>query len=119
LWGIRPDVKVVPVPPPVRKINSKGTAVLNARRAGNRGKFQETPQDYSGFWLTPQTPTPKSAKTRLVRARARGRVRRDVTAEFLLLNHLYLLEREATKVEPDASISESTDPPPNPSQSTE
>ena len=32
------DVKVVPVPPPVRKINSKGTAVLNALRAGNRGK---------------------------------------------------------------------------------
>jgi class 3 adenylate cyclase len=29
---------VVPVPPPVRGINSKGTAVLNARRAGNRGK---------------------------------------------------------------------------------
>jgi len=29
-WRIRPDVSVVPVPPPVRKINSKG--------AGNRGK---------------------------------------------------------------------------------
>jgi hypothetical protein len=29
---------LVPVPPPVRKINSKGTAVLNARRAGNPGK---------------------------------------------------------------------------------
>jgi DNA-binding transcriptional LysR family regulator len=26
------------VPPSIRKINSKGTAVLNARRAGNRGK---------------------------------------------------------------------------------
>jgi hypothetical protein len=38
LWRIRPDVKVVPVPPPVRKINSKGSAVLNARHAGNRGK---------------------------------------------------------------------------------
>jgi hypothetical protein len=25
-------------PPPVRKINSKDTALLNARRAGNRGK---------------------------------------------------------------------------------
>ena len=35
---VAPDVKVVPVPPPVRKINSKGTAVLNALRAGNRGK---------------------------------------------------------------------------------
>jgi len=31
---------VVPVPPPVRKINSKGTAVLNARRTGNRGKSE-------------------------------------------------------------------------------
>ena len=38
LRRIRPDVKVVPVPPPVREINSKGTAVLNARRAGIRGK---------------------------------------------------------------------------------
>jgi hypothetical protein len=26
LWRIRPDVNVVPVPPRVRKINSKGTA---------------------------------------------------------------------------------------------
>jgi hypothetical protein len=38
LWRIRPDVNVVPVPPPVGKINSKGTAVLDAQRAGNRGK---------------------------------------------------------------------------------
>jgi hypothetical protein len=38
LWRIRPDVNVVPVPPPARKINRKGIAVLNARRAGNRGK---------------------------------------------------------------------------------
>jgi hypothetical protein len=30
--------KIVPVPPPVHKINSKGIAVLNARRAGNVGK---------------------------------------------------------------------------------
>jgi type II secretory pathway component HofQ len=28
------------VQPPIRKINSKGTAVLNARRADNRGKFK-------------------------------------------------------------------------------
>ena len=40
LWRIRPDVNVVPVPPPARKIKSKGVAVLNARRAGNRGKFK-------------------------------------------------------------------------------
>jgi hypothetical protein len=38
LWRIRPDVNFEPVPPPVRKINSKGTAVLNVRRAGNRAK---------------------------------------------------------------------------------
>jgi hypothetical protein len=37
-WRIKPVVNVVPAPPPVRKINSKGTTVLNARRAGNRGK---------------------------------------------------------------------------------
>jgi hypothetical protein len=36
LWRIRLDVNVVPVPSPIRKINSKGTAILNARRAGNR-----------------------------------------------------------------------------------
>jgi len=35
---VRPDVNVVPVTPPVREINSKGTAALNARRAGNCGK---------------------------------------------------------------------------------
>jgi hypothetical protein len=28
----------VPVPPPVRKINSKGTTVLNARRASGKSK---------------------------------------------------------------------------------
>jgi hypothetical protein len=62
LWRIRLDVNVVPVPPPICKINSKGTAVLNARHAGNRGKFKRRLQDYSGFGLKPQTPTPKSAQ---------------------------------------------------------
>jgi hypothetical protein len=38
LWRTRPDVNVVTVPPPVRRINSKGTAVLNAPRAGNCAK---------------------------------------------------------------------------------
>jgi hypothetical protein len=44
LWRIMPDVNVVPVPPPVRKINRKGIAVLNARRAGNRGKSKRRPK---------------------------------------------------------------------------
>jgi hypothetical protein len=69
----RPDVNVVPVPPPVRKINSKGTAVLNARRAGQRRQIQEKTQDYSGFGLKAQTPTSKSAQlTSRAPARAAG-----------------------------------------------
>jgi hypothetical protein len=44
LWRIRPDVNVVPVPPPARKINRRGVAVLNARRAGNRGKSKKRPK---------------------------------------------------------------------------
>ena len=38
LWRIAPDLNVVAVPPPVREINSQAIAILNARRAGNRGK---------------------------------------------------------------------------------
>jgi hypothetical protein len=38
LWRIRPDMNVVPIVPPVRKIDRHGIDVLNARRAGNRGK---------------------------------------------------------------------------------
>ena len=38
VWRIPPDVNVVAVPPPVRKVNSERIAILNARRAGNRGK---------------------------------------------------------------------------------
>ena len=38
LWRISDDMNVSPIAPPVRKINSQGIAVLNARRAGNRGK---------------------------------------------------------------------------------
>jgi hypothetical protein len=38
LWRIPADMKVVAVPPPVREINKQGIAILNARRAGNRGK---------------------------------------------------------------------------------
>ena len=38
LWRIRADINILPVAPPVRKINGVGIDVLNARRAGNRGK---------------------------------------------------------------------------------
>ena len=38
LWRIPPDINVVPLPPPVRKIRGQDLAVLNDRRAGNRGK---------------------------------------------------------------------------------
>ena len=38
LWRIRPDMNVAPLAPPVRKINRPGIAILNTRRAGNRGK---------------------------------------------------------------------------------
>jgi hypothetical protein len=71
LWPIKTDANVVPVPLPVRKINSKGTAVLNARRAGQwRRQIQEEAQDYSGFGLKPQTPAPKSAQPSRAPARA-------------------------------------------------
>jgi hypothetical protein len=38
LWRIGPDINVAPIAPPVRKIGRHGIDVLNARRAGNRGK---------------------------------------------------------------------------------
>ena len=38
LWRVPPDTNVAAVPPPARKIDSHSIAVLNARRAGNRGK---------------------------------------------------------------------------------
>jgi hypothetical protein len=38
LWRIPPAMNVSPIKPPVRKIDHRGIAVLNARRAGNRGK---------------------------------------------------------------------------------
>jgi hypothetical protein len=37
LWRIPPDINVIPLPPPIRKITKIDLAVLNARRAGNRG----------------------------------------------------------------------------------
>jgi hypothetical protein len=38
LWRIPPDMNLSPLEPPTRKITKKDQAVLNARRAGNRGK---------------------------------------------------------------------------------
>jgi hypothetical protein len=38
LWHIAPEMNVVAVPPPVRKVRGEAIAILNARRAGNRGK---------------------------------------------------------------------------------
>ena len=39
LWRIPPDINVMPIPPHIRKIRvPEDIAVLNARRAGNRGR---------------------------------------------------------------------------------
>ena len=38
LWRIAPDLNVVAVPPPIRKVSREALAILNARRAGTRGK---------------------------------------------------------------------------------
>jgi hypothetical protein len=38
LWHIAAGLNVVAVPPPVRKVGGEAIAILNARRAGNRGK---------------------------------------------------------------------------------
>ena len=38
LWRIPEDINVVPVPPPPRSIRVEDTRILNARRAGNRGR---------------------------------------------------------------------------------
>jgi hypothetical protein len=38
LWRIPADINLTPLAPPVRKITKTDLAVLNARRAGNRGK---------------------------------------------------------------------------------
>jgi len=42
LWRIAPDMNVVTVPPPVRKVSGEAIAILNARRAGNRGKAESS-----------------------------------------------------------------------------
>ena len=38
VWRIPPNINVASVPPPPRKIRVEDTRVLNARRAGNRGR---------------------------------------------------------------------------------
>jgi hypothetical protein len=38
LWRIPADINIAPLPPPAREITITDLAVLNARRAGNRGK---------------------------------------------------------------------------------
>jgi hypothetical protein len=43
LWRIPPDINVVPIPPPVRKIRLEDRVVLNKRQAGNRGKGRRSP----------------------------------------------------------------------------
>ena len=41
LWRIPPDINLTPLEPPTRKITKKDQAVLNARRAGNRGRRKQ------------------------------------------------------------------------------
>ena len=48
LWRIADDINVVPVPPPPRSIRVEDTRVLNARRAGNRGR-RNRPQTEQTF----------------------------------------------------------------------
>jgi hypothetical protein len=38
LWQISSAINVVPILPPNRKVRAQDLAVLNARRAGNRGR---------------------------------------------------------------------------------
>lgn len=38
VWRIPPDINIEPVPPPPRSILSEEIVILNARRAGNRGR---------------------------------------------------------------------------------
>jgi len=41
LWRIPPDINLTPLEPSTRKITKKDHAVLNARRAGNRGRRKQ------------------------------------------------------------------------------
>jgi hypothetical protein len=45
LWRIPKEINVAPVPPPPRRIRVEDTLILNARRAGNRGRRHKAPID--------------------------------------------------------------------------
>jgi hypothetical protein len=45
LWRIPADINVIPVTPPARDIRSEDLLVLNARRAGNRGRCNKAPSE--------------------------------------------------------------------------
>lgn len=45
LWRIPDDINVVPVPPPPRTIRVEDMRILDARRAGNRGRRNRSPTD--------------------------------------------------------------------------
>ena len=42
IWRISPDINVLPLSPPIRKLRRQDTVVLNNRRAGNRGRANRT-----------------------------------------------------------------------------
>jgi hypothetical protein len=48
LWRIPPDINIASLPPPARKIRSQDLAILNARRAGNRGRASHETTPVSG-----------------------------------------------------------------------
>jgi hypothetical protein len=79
LWLTPPDINVVPIPPPVRKIRPQDLAVLNKRRAGNRGKAKEARR--AGASQTPPRSrfisdiTAGQVKDRPVTSRHTGRTR--------------------------------------------
>jgi hypothetical protein len=95
-WAHQAGTQCCSVPPSIRKINSKGTAVLNARRAGYRGKSQEKAQDYSGFGLKLQTPTQKSAQ---LTSLAPARVEAKFLLGLLLFGMLQLFRARSSPVE--------------------
>jgi hypothetical protein len=67
LWRIPPDINVVPIPPPVRKIRPEDLVVLDERRAGNRGKVkgrlaQPEPTNGQERQLRPRRAGPNSSR---------------------------------------------------------
>jgi hypothetical protein len=41
LWRLPPDINLPPLEPPTRRITKTDQTVLNARRAGNRGRRKQ------------------------------------------------------------------------------